>query len=232
MEKKTSGDKYYEKILDWFNSQILSGELKQGDVIPSERELAARFGVSRVPVREALRILEYIGIIRNTPEGMVVQQVDIQLLSPKADFAAQITRDTIEDLFEVRIFLESAAAYYAASRRTEDELERMRQSLEEMLKAIEDPEREETELIAASHQFHFYVIEAAKNPVLENIYRNLFELLEVSKQYTLNRERVSSATLMDHEAILAKIEAKKPDEAAKYMRFHLLRAAQKMRRSE
>ena len=88
----------------------------------------------------------------------------------------------------------------------------MRQSLEEMLKAIEDPEREETELIAASHKFHFYVIEAAKNPVLENIYRNLFELLEVSKQYTLNRERVSSATLMDHEAILAKIEAKKPDE--------------------
>ena len=104
MEKKTSGDKYYEKILDWFKSQILSGDLKQGDVIPSERELAARFGVSRVPVREALRILEYIGIIRNTPEGMVVQQVDIQLLSPKADFAAQITRDTIEDLFEVRIF--------------------------------------------------------------------------------------------------------------------------------
>ena len=58
MEKKASSNKYYETILDWFKSQIMSGELKEGDTIPSERELATRFGVSRVPVREALRILE------------------------------------------------------------------------------------------------------------------------------------------------------------------------------
>ena len=54
MEKKASSNKYYETILDWFKSQIMSGELKEGDTIPSERELATRFGVSRVPVREAL----------------------------------------------------------------------------------------------------------------------------------------------------------------------------------
>ena len=66
MEKKASSNKYYETILDWFKSQIMSGELKEGDTIPSERELATRFGVSRVPVREALRILEYIGIVSNT----------------------------------------------------------------------------------------------------------------------------------------------------------------------
>ena len=63
MERKTASNKYYEIILDWFKQQLMSGELKEGDVIPSERELAARFGVSRVPVREALRILEYIGIV-------------------------------------------------------------------------------------------------------------------------------------------------------------------------
>ena len=63
MEKKASSNKYYETILDWFKSQIMSGELKEGDTIPSERELATRFGVSRVPVREALRILEYLSLI-------------------------------------------------------------------------------------------------------------------------------------------------------------------------
>ena len=85
MEKKASSNKYYETILDWFKSQIMSGELKEGDTIPSERELATRFGVSRVPVREALRILEYIGIVSNTADGMTVQKVDIQLL-PQGEF--------------------------------------------------------------------------------------------------------------------------------------------------
>ena len=95
MEKKASSNKYYETILDWFKSQIMSGELKEGDTIPSERELATRFGVSRVPVREALRILEYIGIVSNTADGMTVQKVDIQLLNPKANFATDITMETI-----------------------------------------------------------------------------------------------------------------------------------------
>lgn len=221
-------EKYYEKILDWFKAQILSGGLKQGDTIPSERELAAQFGVSRVPVREALRILEYIGIIQNTADGMIVQPVNIQLLNPKADFAANITKETLKDLFEVRIFLESAAAYYAAERRTEEDIEKMRQSLQSMLQVLENPDGEEKALIEASHIFHFCVIAAAKNAVLENIYRNLYDLLEVSKQHTMNQNRVSDATLMDHEAILAKIENKNPEEAAKYMKFHLTRAMKKL----
>lgn len=96
MEKKASSNKYYETILDWFKSQIMSGELKEGDTIPSERELATRFGVSRVPVREALRILEYIGIVSNTADGMTVQKVDIQLLNPKANFATDITMEPLK----------------------------------------------------------------------------------------------------------------------------------------
>ena len=110
MERKTASNKYYEIILDWFKQQLMSGELKEGDVIPSERELAARFGVSRVPVREALRILEYIGIVSNEPDGLKVQKVDVHFLNPKANFASEITIETLEKLFEVRIFLESAAA--------------------------------------------------------------------------------------------------------------------------
>ena len=93
-EKKASrsGNKYYEVILDWFRQQILSGQMKEGDPIPSERELASQFGVSRVPVREALRILEYIGIINNGPDGMTIQRVDVQLFTPGANFATEITQ--------------------------------------------------------------------------------------------------------------------------------------------
>ena len=219
MEKKASSNKYYETILDWFKSQIMSGELKEGDTIPSERELATRFGVSRVPVREALRILEYIGIVSNTADGMTVQKVDIQLLNPKANFATDITMETIENLFEVRIFLESAAAYYAAKRRTDEDIRLMHESIHQAI-------------IKASHDFHFHVIEAAKNPVLSNMYRNLYDLLEISKQYTMKPTEVSDATVMDHEAILYKIESGNADEASRYMKFHLSRAMRKLNPEE
>ena len=207
-EKKASrsGNKYYEVILDWFRQQILSGQMKEGDPIPSERELASQFGVSRVPVREALRILEYIGIINNGPDGMTIQRVDVQLFTPGANFATEITQETIENLFEVRIFLESAAAYYAALRHTDEDIV----------------------LTRSSHAFHLRVITAAKNPVLENLYRSLYDLLEISKQYTMRPESVSDSTLMDHEAILYKIESGNAEDASKYMKFHLSRALKRV----
>lgn len=228
MEKKTSTNKYYEIILDWFKAQLMSGELKEGDAIPSERELAAKFGVSRVPVREALRILEYIGIVSSTTDGMTVQKVDIQLLNPKANFASEITMETMENLFEVRIFLESAAAYYAAKRRTEEDIQLMHQSIQQMLSALDNPDQDDEAMIKASHDFHFHVIHAAKNPVLDNMYKNLYDLLEVSKQFTIHSNHVSSSTLMDHEAILYKIESGNAEEASKYMKFHLSRAMKKL----
>ena len=159
-EKKVSktGNKYYEVILDWFRQQILSGQMKEGDTIPSERELAAQFGVSRVPVREALRILEYIGIISNGADGMIIQRVDVQLFTPGANFATEITQETIENLFEVRIFLESAAAYYAALRHTDEDIEQIRNAITAMSAAIDDPDADSEAFTRSSHAFHLRVI--------------------------------------------------------------------------
>lgn len=229
-EKKVSktGNKYYEVILDWFRQQILSGQMKEGDTIPSERELASQFGVSRVPVREALRILEYIGIISNGVDGMIIQRVDVQLFTPGANFATEITQETIENLFEVRIFLESAAAYYAALRHTDEDIEQIRNAITAMSAAIDDPDADSEAFTRSSHAFHLRVIAAAKNPVLENLYRSLYDLLEISKQYTMRPESVSDSTLMDHEAILYKIESGNADDASKYMKFHLSRALKRV----
>lgn len=76
------------------------------------------------------------------------------------------------------------------------------------------------------------MIEAAKNPVLSNMYRNLYDLLEISKQYTMKPTEVSDATVMDHEAILYKIESGNADEASRYMKFHLSRAMRKLNPEE
>ena len=193
-EKKASrsGNKYYEVILDWFRQQILSGQMKEGDPIPSERELAS------------------------------------QLFTPGANFATEITQETIENLFEVRIFLESAAAYYAALRHTDEDIVQIREAIQAMSVAIDDPESDSESLTRSSHAFHLRVITAAKNPVLENLYRSLYDLLEISKQYTMRPESVSDSTLMDHEAILYKIESGNAEDASKYMKFHLSRALKRV----
>lgn len=228
MGKNASSNKYYETILDWFKTQIISGALKEGDIIPSERELAAQFGVSRVPVREALRILEYIGIISNTPDGMTLQKPDIQMFHFNTNFATEITREALQNLFEVRTFIESAAAYHSALRRTDRDLQLMRDSIRQMSAAIDSPDKDEEAVIRASHEFHFRVIGAVHNPVLDNVYRSLYDLLQVSKEYTLRVDCVSHSTLMDHEAILYKIESRNPEDASKYMQYHLDRAMKKL----
>ena len=217
MGKSASSNKYYETILDWFKAQIMSGALKEGDVIPSERELAAQFSVSRVPVREALRILEYIGIISNTPDGLTLQKVDVQMFHLNTNFAMEITRETLQNLFEVRTFIESAAAHHAALRRTDQDLQLMRESIHQMSSAIDSPDKDEEAMIRASHEFHFRVVGAVHNPVLDNVYRSLYDLLQVSKEYTLHVDCVSHATLMDHEAILYKIENRNAEDASKYV---------------
>lgn len=222
--------KYYEIILEWFKQQLTTGALKEGDSIPSERDLAAQFGVSRVPVREALRILEYIGIVTNSSDGMIIQHVDAQMMAPKINFASEITRETMENLFEVRVFLESAAAYYAAIRRTEGDLRGLKESIDLMADACLNGSQNDEEVIQTSHDFHFKVIRMAKNPVLENVYRNLYDLLEISKHYTLNPADNLDSTLMDHEAIYYKIQDRDADMASKYMKLHLTRAKKKLLR--
>ena len=220
----------YEKILDWFKEQTATGALKEGDMSPSERELAAQFGVSRVPVREALHILEFAGAIAKTPEGMQVQAVKSQWMQPQVSFSPQVSQGTLENLFEVRIFLESAAAQYAALRRTDEDIAEMRGTIQEMLAAMNDPEPTGIEeMVKASHHFHRCMIRATQNPILEEIYGNLFDLLQYSKQHTLALHHDLRSTVMDHEAILSRIESGNAVEAGQYVRFHLERAFERLR---
>ena len=228
MRDQQKSRKYYEVILDWFKQQLSTGALKEGDAIPSERDLASQFGVSRVPVREALRILEYIGIVSNCSDGMIIQHVDAQIMAPQINFASEITRETMENLFEVRVFLESSAAYYAAIRRTEKDLSGLKESIGLMADACLNRVQSDEKVIQASHDFHLKVIQAVKNPVLENVYRSLYDLLEISKYYTLNVADNLDATLMEHEAIYYKIRDAEADMASKYIQLHLMHAKKKL----
>ena len=169
--KQPNGNgRFYEYVIDNIRQMIASGELKAGQKLPSERELAEKFNVSRVPIREALKILEYMGVLDSSPgDGTYVKNTSAQNLVTKLNFSFTATADTIRDLVELRIVLETFAAYHAAQRRTDEDIAEIRQLLQDMRAAKKNndgsPEAVQ-KLRAYSHGFHRGIVKAAHNVVL------------------------------------------------------------------
>ena len=220
-----NGSRYYEYVIDSIKNMIATGEVKCGEKIPSERDLAERFNVSRVPIREALKILEYMGVLDSSRgDGTYVRNNTVEDLISKMNFSVTATGNTIMDLLELRICLESFAAYHAAQRRTDEDIEALKQAIMRMRKAKRQPQTDDVsmqELRQLSHGFHQCMIQAAHNSVLTSVYENLFELLDISRQFTTNTSGISYNSILAHEAIFNKIVEQDADGAREAMEEHL-----------
>ena len=166
--------RFYEYVIDNIRQMIADGELQAGQKLPSERELAEKFNVSRVPIREALKILEYMGVLDSSPgDGTYVKNTSAQSLVSKMDFSFDATADTIRDLLELRIVLETFAAYHAAQRRTDEDIASIQKLLRDMREAkkVNDGTEESVQnLRKLSHGFHQALVRAAHNAVLSSVY--------------------------------------------------------------
>lgn len=112
IKKKRVSDMAIEQI----NQLISTGHLKPGDTLPSERTLMEKFKISRVPVREALRVLEMMGVVEVKPgKGIYVTDPENSLFSPLRQWLS-IQKETLFDHFEVRLLIEPRAAAFCASR--------------------------------------------------------------------------------------------------------------------
>ena len=122
----------YSQIANIWRDRILSGEFKPGDVLPSEREIAAELEVSRIPVREAMKSLEYLGVVRQQRgRGVVVQEADLgNALKVVGPLVTTITPDILENLFDFRILIEPYAAEQAALYATESELQAIKEAVD------------------------------------------------------------------------------------------------------
>ena len=221
-----SGERYYEYVIDQIKDMIIRGDLKCGDKLPSERDLAALFNVSRVPVREAIKILEYTGVLDcSHGSGTYVRNLPAEELLVKTSTSSKVTRHTVEQFLEVRIELEGFAAYLAAKNRTDEDITAMRQTLSEIKDLRARVNRGEdlmAELREVSQRFHYQIILAAHNDILTEIYDNLANLLEVSRQMTVHGGgSASNNSVLAHQAIFGKIEQGDAEGAREMMALHL-----------
>src|SRR3954447_22894654 len=154
---------------------IVRQNLSEGDRLPAESDLAERFGVSRVSVREALRLLEMYGVVRirqGNKGGNVVGAVDEVDLARTLSLFLRMARATYRDLMEARLMIEPWMALRAAERQDPEQLEALRSVMEQ--EAASTPETRESDELAI--KFHWVIVGGSGNPVLNSIGRALHAL--------------------------------------------------------
>ena len=218
MFKPVKKTRIHEEIVFKIKDMIEQGRLKTGDQLPTERELAEAFKVSRPSVREALRALESQGfLVSRQGDGTYVSQQPIELIIEP--FASVITREKFDqlELFEMRRLIEPQLAYLAAERATPAEIAEM-----ERLVAIQESELGNNHSGTSSDQsLHAALTKAARNKILISILDSLLDSLsETRDKYLQIRDRPEKS-LARHKEILAAIKSRDSELAAKIMREHL-----------
>jgi DNA-binding GntR family transcriptional regulator len=195
-----SSELVYRRLKD----QIISGDLAPGSRL-IELSIAADFGVSRTPVREALKRLAAENLVLADPaRGMIVHAPDA---------------GEIEDVFIVREALDGLAARLAAHRITPSELSRLRLIVDTMRQAIQSDRREQ--IVIANQRFHDVIYAAAGNAMLARVASDLRDFVRrFSTLPFASPERVEHV-LAEHEAILAALEAHNPEAAQSASNGHL-----------
>ncbi len=160
--KETSVDRIIRQI----RSLITSGQLKSGDRLPSERKLAERLAVSRNHVRDAIRKLEFYGILKTLPQsGTVVAGIGITALEGLITDVLKLDESDFSSLVETRVILETNGARLAAERRTSEDLIEIQKALH----AYENKIKKGESAVEEDLMFHLKIAEASKNAVLKSL---------------------------------------------------------------
>lgn len=176
----------YDRVFGFIRQQLVAGELRAGDVLAPERELATTLGVSRPVVREALRALAAIGVIDiRHGFGSVVRKPDFAELSDIFTLMLAQHEEGIEDIMEARIAIERQAIRLACRKATSADIDRLREALVEVAATVRDP----TSGAAADFRFHSLLIAAAHSATLTTLYAAIEVLLR--RSHYARRARIS-----------------------------------------
>jgi len=210
-----------EGILRALEEMIVTGEVQPGDRLPTERELAERFGVGRNSVREAIRQLSMLGLVEAYQGGgtFVAQTTSASLIRPFLN-VVQFGGATADKIMEFRIIFEPAVAALAALRAGQDDLVGLREALEAFETAIAAGSDD-----AAGHdtRFHHLVAAATGNVVFAAIESALMELLHAFRQQALVRAAYNpgDAAVHGHRDVYERIATGDAHGAADAMQAHL-----------
>lgn len=208
-----------DNIIKQIRTSIVSGKLKTGDRLPSERKLSETFGIGRTYVRDAIKKLEFYGILKTLPQsGTVVSGADISAMEGLISNVINLKNNDFFHLVETRVVMESYACGQAALRRTtrdiadlEEKLDEYRQRVDASLPGVKE-----------DFNFHLKIAEASQNMVIKSLMLILIpDILEIYRKLNVCGEGRFYKSFDEHKVILDCIIKQDSKGAENAMRVHL-----------
>jgi GntR family transcriptional regulator, transcriptional repressor for pyruvate dehydrogenase complex len=216
--KEVIAEKPVDIIIKQIKDLLISGQLKPGDKLPPERKLSEKLCVGRTHVREAIRKLEFYGILKTRPQsGTYVAAIGISALESMISDILRIDSYSFQSLVETRVMLEINSIELACERRTKEDLIQMEVSLNNYLdKAVRGINAVDEDFL-----YHLSIAEAGKNKVLKSLL--LIIVPDILSNYSIFKvcDTITSKSLEEHKDMLRWIKEKNAKKAGEVMREHL-----------
>jgi GntR family transcriptional repressor for pyruvate dehydrogenase complex len=209
------------RIAQQIRDAVFAGELKPGDYVGSEMDLAAQFGVSRIPVRDAMKTLAAMGIIEvkvGAGGGARIAHGDLARFAGALAVQFKLAGITVAELLDSQIAIESAGAALAAERATDDDIAELEQLLQRMTAQLAAPH----DFTKTALSFHFRVVQASHNRALTIQAQALVEVLDATYQPQTTPE-LAADVVGRHRHLVALIKAHDAAGARLAMTQHLQR---------
>ncbi|MEI3337037.1 MAG: FadR/GntR family transcriptional regulator [Clostridium sp.] len=210
--------KVYEIIMKQIKDIVKSGELKRGDKLPSERDLALKLNVSRTSVREAIKALETLGLVQSKHgEGNYIRNDFEDILLEPLSIVFMLLGSNDNEILELRNVIEPEVAKIAAENITNEEIEKIENVIKKLSEATDSKE-----CASLDKEFHYAIAKASKNHLLSTIVFSISSLIEEyideSKIYDDKKEEV----IKEHKNILKALREHNKEEAFKEAKRHLI----------
>jgi GntR family transcriptional repressor for pyruvate dehydrogenase complex len=200
-----------------FQQLLSDGLLSPGTKLPPERELAANFGVARSSLRQALKVLEIMGVItQKVGDGSYLNKDASSVLAVPMEFLFLLDDTSLQELTEMRLMMEPALAAKAAERANAEDIALLRQSIAD----LEQSKHDRVRLVASDLLFHRAIFQASGNRLTGRlfhiIHRAMLNMMMVTSQLVELEH-----TLHFHQPIFVAIEQRDPERASRLMTEHL-----------
>ncbi len=214
IERNSVAEQVAKRLLELVRTR----NLKPGDMLPTERDLAAMLQVSRPSVREAVRGLQILGVLRaRQGSGVFVSSLEAADMLAPWQFLITLNKENVDALYEARVLIDGGIVRMAAERISAENIARLKQMLIVQKDLTGDP----LGFRVSDLEFHRTIMEATGNPFLVHTSGSLYILGMEYRRMASETPGVLTQSLVDHRAIVAALEARDPQAAAKAAERHI-----------
>ncbi|AEJ12434.1 GntR family transcriptional regulator [Pseudomonas putida S16] len=205
-------------MVEKLRQALARGQWRTGDMLPGQRELAEQLGISRPSLREAVTVLETLGLVRSLPgKGVLVLDVDAATQEPGLDTSAAAS---LADVLELRYTLEPFIVGLVAQSANSQDIGQLRLTLMDMREALEADDSEAG--VRAYIAFHEALFALTTNPIFQSVVQQTGNALKQSADMLRNSPEHLAARLKENEAVVRAIRERSSAQASAQMRQHIL----------